>query len=307
VTPAVIRAAGGVVWRPAESGPDGAGVEVILVHRPRYDDWSLPKGKLAPGEPEVEGAVREVLEETGYHVRVGRPLGETRYDKTVGSATRPKVVRWWAMQAVSGAFAPTQEVDDVRWVPLATAEGMLTRDTDRQLLRRFAHGPAPTRTVLLVRHAQAGTRSAGADDDRLRPLDEQGQAQADELIRLFARFDVEAVASADIVRCVETVVPFADALALEIEQTSLLSEAGYPGNEPEAVELVRGTGRSRDAVACSQGEVIPDLLRRLATADHVDLPRPLAAAKGSTWALTFSDDRLLACEYIPAPAIATVT
>jgi 8-oxo-(d)GTP phosphatase len=307
VTPAVIRAAGGVVWRPAETGHDGAGVEVILVHRPRYGDWSLPKGKLAPGESEVEGAVREVLEETGHHVRIGRPLGETRYDKTVGSLTRPKVVRWWAMQAVSGAFTPTREVDDLRWVPLATAEVMLTRDTDRELVRRFAHGPAPTRTVLLVRHAQAGSRSAWTGDDRLRPLDDQGQAQADELIRLFTRFDVEAVASADLVRCTETVVPFADALGLEIEETPLLSEAGYPGNEPEAIELVRGTGRSRDAVACSQGEVIPDLLRRLAAADHVDLPRAMPAAKGSTWALTFSDDRLLTCEYIPAPAIVAAT
>ncbi|MBA3891970.1 MAG: NUDIX hydrolase [Gemmatimonadaceae bacterium] len=135
VSAALLRA--GVVWRRAESGPEG-GVEVVLVHRPRYDDWSLPKGKLAAGEPEVEGAVREVLEETDYHVRVGRPLGETRYDKLIGGVTRPKVVRWWAMEATSGAFTPTSEVDDMRWSPLAEAERLLTRDADRELLRRFA-------------------------------------------------------------------------------------------------------------------------------------------------------------------------
>lgn len=128
-----------MVWRRAESGPEG-GVEVALVHRPRYDDWSLPKGKLGPGESEVECAIREVFEETGYHVRVGRPLGETRYDKLTRRGARPKVVRWWAMEARCGAFAPTREVDDMRWSPLAEAERLLTRDTDRGLLRRFEAG-----------------------------------------------------------------------------------------------------------------------------------------------------------------------
>ena len=110
--------------------------------------------------------MREVLEETGYHVRVGRPLGETRYDKVVGKVARPKVVRWWAMQATTGTFTSTREVDDLRWLPLSEAEQLLTRDTDRDLLRRFAQGPAPTRTVLLVRHASAGSRGKW---DRRRP------------------------------------------------------------------------------------------------------------------------------------------
>jgi len=137
MNPATIRAAGGVVWRRADSGPDG-GIEVVLVHRPRYDDWSLPKGKLRPGESEVEGAVREVLEEAGYHVLVGTCLGETRYDKVTGKGVRPKVVRWWAMEAISGAFTPTSEVDEIQWASLAEAERLLTRDTDRELLSRFS-------------------------------------------------------------------------------------------------------------------------------------------------------------------------
>jgi len=139
----IIRAAGGVVWRRAESGLEGS-VEVALVHRPRYDDWSLPKGKLGPGEPEVVGAVREVLEETGYHVRVGQFLGETRYDKLTRKGARPKVVRWWAMEATSGAFTPTSEVDEIQWSPLAEAEKLLNRDTDRELLRRFWAWLTPT-------------------------------------------------------------------------------------------------------------------------------------------------------------------
>lgn len=298
---ATIRAAGGVVWRRTESGPNGDGVEVALVHRPRYDDWSLPKGKLAPGEPEVEGAVREVLEETGFHVRIGRPLGETRYDKVIGKVARPKVVRWWAMQATTGAFTPTREVDGLRWMPLAEAEQLLTRETDRELLRRFAQGPAPTRTVLLVRHASAGSRSKWEGDDRDRPLDECGQAQADELVRLLARFDVGSIVSADVTRCVDTVAPFADALGLPVQEEPLLSEATYPGREEEAVAALRSTDPDRDAVACSQGDVIPDLIDRLLVADDLDRPEPFAAAKGSAWALTFAANRLVNVEYFPPP------
>jgi 8-oxo-dGTP diphosphatase len=134
-----IRAAGGVLWRTA---PNGSGVEVALIHRPRYDDWSLPKGKLDDGEAEVDAAVREVFEETGYRVDVGRPLGVTRYDKSVGSGVRPKVVRWWAMRAISGGFSASEEVDELRWTPLAEADALLTRDTDRTLLDRFARGLA---------------------------------------------------------------------------------------------------------------------------------------------------------------------
>src|SRR5690349_18691345 len=92
-----IRAAGGVLWREGTDGGPEPGVEVAVIHRPRYDDWSLPKGKLAGAESEVDGAIREVLEETGFHVRLGRALGESRYLKEQGGILRPKVVRWWAM------------------------------------------------------------------------------------------------------------------------------------------------------------------------------------------------------------------
>src|SRR5690606_11312898 len=113
VTGPPIRAAGGVLWRHAPG--DGGRVEVAVIHRPRYDDWSLPKGKLAAGESELEAAVREIREETGFHVRVGRPLGVTRYSKETVSGARPKVVRWWAMQGEGGGFSPTREVDDLVW------------------------------------------------------------------------------------------------------------------------------------------------------------------------------------------------
>ena len=299
-----IRAAGGVVWRRREASDVGeTAVEVALIHRPRYDDWSLPKGKLVAGESELDAAVREVLEETGFRVRLGRPLGETRYEKASGSGVRPKVVRWWAMQAETGSFAPNREVDALEWLTLADASARLTRDTDRDVLERFARGAAPTRTVLLVRHAAAGSRADWADDDRQRPLDECGIAQADELVRILARFEIGRILSADFVRCTQTVAPVSEAFGLEVTPEPLLSEVGYPGREAEAMSLVRSLGdAAHDAIACSQGDVIPDLVDRLAAADDYPLARPVRAPKASTWALTIDTaGTLVAAELIEAP------
>lgn len=299
-----IRAAGGVVWRHAGDRPDGeAGVEVAVIHRPRYGDWSLPKGKLGAGESDLEGAVREVLEETGFHVRVGRPLGETRYDKPTPAGTRPKVVRWWAMQAEEGAFSPTREVDVLEWLSLADASERMTRPTDREVLERFARGAMPTRVVLVVRHASAGTRSAWSGDDRERPLDDCGIAQADELVRTLSRFEVGAIVSADLRRCIETVAPLADAFEVRVDPAPVLSETGYPGREEEAVALLRDQGDAEhDAVICSQGDVIPDLVARLAEADGYPIETPVPSRKGSCWALTLDiDGRLVAADYLQAP------
>ncbi len=299
----VIRAAGGVVWRRGVQPTGEDGIVVAVIHRPRYDDWSLPKGKLAPRESELEGAVREVLEETGFHVRVGRPLGETRYEKATDSGPRLKIIHWWAMQAEEGAFAPTREVDKLRWLSLADAAAVITRPSDHDVLERFARGQAPTRTVLLVRHGSAGSRSAWDGDDRERPLDECGISQADEIVRILSRFEVGSVVSAPHRRCVDTVMPVADAFDLEVVREPLLSEVGYPGREQEAIELVRQLGDvEHDAVVCSQGDVIPDLLARITSEDQVPLEAPVRNTKGSIWALTIdADGRLVAADYIAAP------
>jgi 8-oxo-dGTP diphosphatase len=276
---------------------------VAIIHRPRYNDWSLPKGKLTGGECEIDGAVREVLEETGYHVRLGRSLGETRYVKEQDRAFRTKVVRWWEMEAVSGAFVPTREVDRLRWVSLHEAGRRLTRPTDRQLLEAFAGGPR-SRMVLLVRHASAGSRGTWVDDDRERPLDNCGWAQAEVLVRLLAHFDPTEILAADYVRCTQTMEPLADAMVLAIRPEPLLSETGYPGREDEAIALLRSTGAPGTAtVVCSQGDVIPDLLRRLAVADGVELPAA-STRKASTWALAFDGRRLASAEHFAAPAVA---
>jgi 8-oxo-dGTP diphosphatase len=131
-----VRAAGGLVWRPTfvadEEGETHPSIEIVVVHRPRYDDWSFPKGKLDTGETYEEAAVREVAEETGLRCDLGRELPSTSY---VDAKGRPKLVRYWAMRVVGvEPWAPNAEIDQRRWVTIEEAGSMLTYDHDRELL-----------------------------------------------------------------------------------------------------------------------------------------------------------------------------
>jgi 8-oxo-dGTP diphosphatase len=130
----VVEAAGGVVWR-RETGGITA---VLLVHRPQYDDWSLPKGKLDPGEAHEEAAIREVHEETGVRCRLVEELPSTRYTDRHG---REKRVRYWAMEPLDDdGFVPNDEVDALRWLAVADARSLLTYERDRDVLDAFAGG-----------------------------------------------------------------------------------------------------------------------------------------------------------------------
>lgn len=128
-TPAaeVIKAAGGLVVRRTPQ----AVVEVAVVHRPGREDWTFPKGKLEAGETFEDAALREVLEETGLVCTLGRFLGHTEYQDR---KDRPKVVAYWVMEPVGGAFTENEEVDELRWVDLPTALGLLSYERDRELL-----------------------------------------------------------------------------------------------------------------------------------------------------------------------------
>lgn len=295
----IIRAAGGVLWRKADANPESE-VEVAIIHRPRYDDWSIPKGKLVPGESLLEGAIREVAEETGYRVQVRQPLGDLEYAKNEGGVPKRKIVRYWSMHAEGGLFTPGREVDELRWVSIEQALELLSHERDRQLLATFAAAPRITRTVLLVRHGSAGSRAGWNGDDRERPLDEAGRAQAGALVWLLTRFDVRQIVSADYVRCVQTMEPLSAAVGLLITDEHLFSEDGYPGNESKAERALRGIGgEGVGSVICSQGNVIPDLITRIALKDGVNVSDPVIAKKGSTWSLTFANGQLHAAEYFP--------
>ena len=290
-----ILAAGGLLWRPAVGG-----IEICLVHRPRYDDWSLPKGKLHSREHPLRAALREVEEETGVRGVVGRRLPAQEY---VLGPDR-KHVDYWSMTPAGGEFVPSEEVDALEWTVPQDAAKLLSYARDREFVLGFAAEPVPTAVVLLVRHAKAGRRSKWAGDDTDRPLDGTGLRQAEGLRRALARFAPDQVGSAEPLRCVQTVAPLAADLNVPVRSEPAVSEDGY-GKDPAAgvervLALAAGGGRS---VLCSQGGVIPDLLGTLAAEHGVPVARrsgrSIKARKSSAWALSFLDARLVAADYYP--------
>ncbi|HEX3707617.1 MAG TPA: NUDIX hydrolase [Mycobacteriales bacterium] len=275
----VIEASGGVLWRPAMGGAE---IEVALVHRPKYDDWSIPKGKLTTGEHPVVGAVREVAEETGHIGVPGRPLGQITYLKDGA----PKRVRYWAMQVSGGEFEPNDEVDQLMWLPPREAQRHLLADRDRDVLRDVSRAAMSTWPCLVVRHASAGERSSWAGDDRERPLDGLGDQQSEALVPLLAAYGVQRVMSADVLRCLETIGPYAAAARLTVESEPLLSETGY-GQQPDlaAERLVELLGSHVASVVCSQGRTIPGLILSACTALGAKPPEDPAVRKAGLFVL----------------------
>jgi 8-oxo-dGTP pyrophosphatase MutT (NUDIX family)/phosphohistidine phosphatase SixA len=283
---AEIFAAGAVLWR-------SSGAEIAVVHRPRYDDWSLPKGKLERGETRWAAAAREVAEETGFSCALGRYLGRISYPVS-HPFPATKTVDYLAARAGSGQFQPNREVDELRWLPPAEAVNLLSYPHDHAVVREFLALPADPTQVLLVRHATAGDRKRWPGPDELRPLTAKGWRQAKAIHGLLPLFGVDRVHSAPPLRCVQTVQAVADELDMQLIEEPLLSERGY---EPKAVDRLRDIAAPGTTPAiCSQGGVIPDLLSRLgATAEP-------ESAKGSVWLLSFTHNReLVAAHYIPKP------
>ncbi|MCZ2824050.1 MULTISPECIES: NUDIX hydrolase [unclassified Modestobacter] len=291
----LIAAAGGVVWRTG----DGGALETAVVHRPKYDDWSLPKGKLDAGEHPLVAAVREVGEETGLQVVVGRRSVQTRYETRHG----PKRVDYWVMEAVGGEFAANDEVDELRWLPVSTAVELVTHSHDRAVLEDLARTdvPRPPR-VLLVRHASAGDRSAWDGPDDQRPLDRRGRAQAATLAAVLPVFGPARLLSAPPVRCGQTLDPLARELGMTVGSVPELGEEGFDADPQAGVELVTGLLADADAVGpvviCSQGGAIPAVLLALGARWHGTagaLWPP--SAKGSVWALGGRPGALVADYY----------
>ncbi|HMH94565.1 MAG TPA: NUDIX hydrolase [Streptosporangiaceae bacterium] len=292
-----IRAAGAVVWR---DGPGG--IQIAVVHRPKYDDWTLPKGKCELGEHVLLTAVREVEEETGQLVTLGRRLCPSYY-KVDG---RLKRVDYWAGRAVDplAPFVPGHEVDDLAWLPMATAAARLTYDRDVALVEEFAGGPALTVPVILLRHASAGSRSSWGGADLARPLDARGAADADLLARLLACFGVGALISSAAERCVATVRPFAALAGAKIEIEPLFTVGVQAAPETVTLRAAELATEDGPVVVCAHRENLPLLLAAVCVRLGTRPPGGRALRKGRFWVLHVAEGGVLAGAERHHPAVA---
>ncbi|MFW6092301.1 MAG: NUDIX hydrolase, partial [Actinomycetota bacterium] len=247
-----------------------SGVEVCLVHRPKYDDWTLPKGKVEPGEHVLACAVREVAEETGYRATLGRPLPSRRYRV----AGEPKIVYYWLAHAPGdrGPWRPTREVDDAVFVPAAEALRRLSYAEDADLVALLPADPAPTRPLVILRHTEAVARRAWGRADAQRPLTAAGAGAARRLVAPLSAFEPVRIESSDAVRCTDTVRPYATHHDRTITVEPALSEDGHraaPGRVAALVHKLIASGEP--TLVCSHRPVLPDLLAA-AAGDAVHTP-----------------------------------
>lgn len=253
-----VRAAGVVVFGPRR--------RILVVHRPRYDDWSFPKGKLDLGEHAVAAAVREAAEETGLHVRLTRPLTDQRYPVVAGM----KTVHYWTGRAVGdddvGGYLVNEEIDDVRWVEAGEVVHVLSYDRDRSTLAEALRARSKTRVVIVLRHGDARSRKAWRGDDRQRTLLQRGAMQAQRLVPLLAAYDVTRVVSSTSTRCVATVSPYVDTTGWGLQaERRLAEEDATSKGVRRVVDDVLDDGRG--TVICTHRPVLPEVFDALGLDD----------------------------------------
>jgi 8-oxo-dGTP diphosphatase len=257
-----VVAAGAVVVRRTNGG------EVLVVHRPKYDDWAWPKGKQDPGEHVTTTAVREVLEETGVEIRLGRPLPRQLY---LVSGGRAKHVHYWTGLAMGdtdvSAYAANAEIDQVAWIGFDKARGLLTYADDVALLDLVERHPRRTSALVVLRHARAEKRASWTGPDGERPLLPAGSVQAQELVPVLSAYGVTRVLTSPSKRCRDTVGPYADDQVLPLEEVPGVDEEGFTAdsvNETVAMLLAQ----KESAVLCSHRPVLPEILAALGVAEE---------------------------------------
>lgn len=259
--PATVVAAGGVVWRDTRGSR-----QILLVHRPRYDDWSLPKGKLTPDEHILAAARREIEEETGQQVLLGPPLGVQRYDVCKNGTTVPKLVHYWSASLAGpvAEFEPNDEVDKLEWLQMDKARQRLSYPRDVEILDTLDSVIPVVSTIVLARHAKAMRRKDWDSKDTARPLTDDGVGAAARLVGVLAALGVGRVLSSDAERCAATVSPYAAAIGEPVELFPEISERGYE-KDPDGL---RGMGAKawkpgKVTVICSHRPVLAALANEL--------------------------------------------
>jgi 8-oxo-dGTP pyrophosphatase MutT (NUDIX family)/phosphohistidine phosphatase SixA len=254
----LVRAAGCVVWRYGSDEP-----EVLVVHRPRWNDWTFPKGKLEPGEAPIVAAVREVEEETGLRVWLGPRLRDDHY---VISSGQPKIVSYWCAQPPRKAditrYQPNDEIDQVEWFSLTKARAALSYPRDVDLLGELTLSTFDSSVLLVVRHAEAHKRKTWHHEDPERPLSAEGRRTAERLAPIFAAYGITRVVTSDAARCVETMLPFVNGYDVKSRLDSGLSEEHSTKKSLSRAAATALNSDKRIAI-CTHRPVLPGLCAAL--------------------------------------------
>ena len=268
MTETAVYAAGGVVWRLIDDK-----IRVLLIHRTKYRDLTLPKGKVDPGETLAETAVREIREETGIRVSLGVPVGVSRYRMP---SSRTKIVHYWAAEATDAAvrtstFVPNKEIAAIEWMSIKKARKHLSYPVDIEILDEFTRlvdeRALPTFPIIALRHAKAKARDDWDGTDTDRPLTSRGRKQAEAIVGPLLAFGVRRIVSSPAERCVRTVRPLSAALAQRVTLTDAISQDAWEEGRADTRALVGERVRARrPVVIASHGPVLPDIMHELALA-----------------------------------------
>lgn len=265
-----VAASGAVVWRPRKGAPAG-GVEVLIVHRPSYDDWTFPKGKANRGEKAAACAYREVLEETAVRIRLGIPMPAAEYVVNAGI----KIVQYWSASVVGDGpkpFKPNKEIDDVVWVRPKVAAKMLSYTHDRELLETFRElrkrDEHDTQTLVILRHAKTYTRGRWHGEEDARPLTVAGANTAKRLARTIGAFGVEKMVSSPAARCVATIQPFTDLAGITPDLDDRLQEGVKASHVRKAVQPL--LTKKKPVAICSHRPTLPAIFEAVGV-DPVEL------------------------------------
>ena len=287
----IVHAAGGVLWRGDPRRP-----EVALVHRPRYDDWSLPKGKAKPAEHLIVTACREVREETGSELVMGPYLTVVRYRTRTSGRMADKVVPYWSMRCTDEHFEPNREVDAVEWMSVAAAERYADKPTDRVVLEAFRRSPRTTTPLMLVRNAATSAGRRGLPTRRVPRLNSSGREQAEALAAVLGEVGATTLLTADMPSCVDTLRPFASVSGTPITRIKELTRPGFTGRERSVTSRVRGLARQETLAVCGPNRVISALLELLSHEAPAPPPRERTLRKGGWWILHHRDGAVLTYE-----------
>lgn len=291
----IIYAAGAVLWRIGAKKK----IEIALIHRPRYGDWSLPKGKLDANETMIGCAYREVMEETGHAAIFGPEIGDATY--VVDGVT--KLVKYWSAQAVgepTGKPDPV-EIDEILWLTPSDARKKLTLDDDRSIVDFFLEFGTGTTALVLLRHAKAIKSEDWDGEDGDRPLANIGQIQAKRLLSKYLPYAIKEVHSSDAMRCIETIEPMTRALQMHPIFSTDLSEYRFAKDKEVALEYAQDLmNRNQSAIICSHNPILPKLLKKLiGKKNFKELDQKLEPAEA--WVLHHRDGEIIAIDWVSAP------